>query len=231
MRRWIVVPLTLGVLALPACTGDDDGGGEQGARPAPSVIAPGKPGEPNKTLSPEEARSAVPKNEPNEADFRFVEDMVVHHSQAVVMTDLAETRASDAKVKAIAKRIAGAQRAEIDMMNTWLKRHGREPLDVPGAKGHRQGGHHGHGEHGMQHDHEGMPGMATQEQLDQLAASRGAKFDSLFLRLMIAHHEGALTMAHEVQRDGSDIRVQEMADEIIATQSAEIAKMEAMQRD
>src|SRR5690606_29320913 len=122
VRRWIVVPLTLWVLALPACTGDDDGGGEQGARPAPSVIAPGKPGEPNKTLSPEEARSAVPKNEPNEADFRFVEDMVVHHSQAVVMTDLAETRASDAKVKAIAKRIAGAQRAEIDMMNTWLKR-------------------------------------------------------------------------------------------------------------
>src|SRR5690606_25075534 len=188
----------------------------------PSVIAPGKPGEDNKTLSPEEAKSAVPKSKANEADVAFMRDMVMHHSQAVVMTDLAKTRAASGPVKGIAKRIAGAQRAEIDMMNLWLKRHGHEPLMVPGAQGYQEG--HGHGRR------QGMPGMATQKQLDELAAASGAKFDELFLKLMITHHEGALTMSREVQRKGSDTRVQEIADEIIATQTAEITKMKAMQR-
>jgi uncharacterized protein (DUF305 family) len=232
VRRWIVVPLVAAVLAVPACTGDEGDGGGQAGTSGPSVIAPGKPGEDNKTLSPEEAKSAVPKSKANEADVAFMRDMVMHHSQAVVMTDLAKTRAASGPVKGIAKRIAGAQRAEIDMMNLWLKRHGHEPLMVPGAKGYQEG--HGHGgHHGMPDshgDHEGMPGMATQKQLDELAAASGAKFDELFLKLMITHHEGALTMSREVQRKGSDTRVQEIADEIIATQTAEITKMKAMQR-
>jgi uncharacterized protein (DUF305 family) len=50
----------------------------------------------------------------------------------------------------------------------------------------------------------------------------------MFLQLMIAHHQGALTMAGEVQTKGTDVRVQEIADDVIATQAAEINRMRAM---
>ncbi|MGH3433382.1 MAG: DUF305 domain-containing protein [Thermocrispum sp.] len=229
MRRWIVVPAVLLALGVAACTGDGSGGaGEKDAAPTgPSVIAPGKPGESNKTLSPEEAASAVPDSKPNDADFSFMRDMVLHHSQAIEMTDLAADSAVARKVKGIADRIGDAQGAEIKMLNLWLKQHGREPLNVPGAKGYQPPKH---GEHGEHDEHASMPGMASEQELADLGSARGAKFDQLFLKLMITHHEGALTMARDVQQKGAAVRVQEIADEIIATQSAEIAKMRAMQR-
>ena len=70
-----------------------------------------------------------------------------------------------------------------------------------------------------------MPGMATQEQLQQLEAAKGEGFDRLWLQLMIAHHEGALAMAEEVRSSGVDVRVQEIADDVVVEQSDEIQLM------
>ena len=223
MRSWIGVPVALLLaLGLAGCTGDD--AADQGKDPGPSVIAPGKPGEPNRTLSPEEAKKSAPNNRPNDADFSYMQDMIVHHSQAIEMTELAEQSAVARQVKALAGRIAAAQGPEIDAMNRWLKTNGREPVMVPGAKGFDESDAHNHGS-----DHSGMPGMASEQEMKDLESARGAKFDQLFLKLMIVHHEGALTMAAEVQKQGSDIFVQENADHVIATQSAEIARMKEMQ--
>jgi uncharacterized protein (DUF305 family) len=74
-----------------------------------------------------------------------------------------------------------------------------------------------------------MPGMATPEQLAALRAASGADFDRLFFQLMTAHHEGALTMATEVLSTGSDVFVEEMAQEVLATQTDEIGRMRTMQ--
>lgn len=213
-----VVAATLG---LAACTGDD---GERSADGGPPVLAPGKPGEPNRTLSPEEAEKSAPKNKPNDADYAFMQDMIVHHSQAIEMTDLAAKSAVARKVKAIADRIADAQGPEIDAMNRWLEKNGRDKLNVPGAKEYDE-----HSAHEHAPDHGSMPGMAGEAEMEQLGSARGAKFDQLFLKLMIAHHEGALTMAETVQQGGTDVFVQQLADDVIATQSAEIARMQAMQ--
>src|SRR5437588_252395 len=71
----------------------------------------------------------------------------------------------------------------------------------------------------------GDPSVASDAQLAELKAASGPAFDTLFLRLMITHHEGALTMSREAQATGSDQRVQELADEVIAVQSAEINRM------
>lgn len=187
----------LAVLGLAACTSDDSAG-------APPVIVPGAPGEPNRTLSPGE-RPALPAGEPNEADVVFVSHMVLHHQQALDMAALVPERASSQSVKGIAARIADSQRVEIDALNGWLKQHGAE--------------HATHLAVGA------MPGMATSAQLDELKAASGPAFDTLFLKLMIAHHEGALTMSHEVQANGSNPRVQELADEVISVQSGEINRM------
>jgi uncharacterized protein (DUF305 family) len=73
-----------------------------------------------------------------------------------------------------------------------------------------------------------MPGMATEAQLKQLRAARGKAFDALFLKLMITHHDGAISMATEVKAQGNNIQVEEMADDVIAQQTSEISRMREM---
>jgi uncharacterized protein (DUF305 family) len=183
------------------------------ANPGP-VIVPGKPGEEAKTIAPGEA-TGIETAEPNDADKTFMRNMVVHHEQAVWMSDLAPERASSRDVKELASRISDVQGLEIDAMNRWLSEHSI-PTVNPTAPDHHSGGDHGD-----------MPGMATQEQLQQLRDAKGTSFDTLWLQLMIAHHQGALTMANEVRQHGVDVRVQEIADDVVAEQTDEIGRMRA----
>jgi uncharacterized protein (DUF305 family) len=139
--------------------------------------------------------------------------MVPHHQQALELAALAPGRAVDVGVLAIADRISAVQGAEIAMMQSWLD--GQD--DALGA-GHG-GGHGGH-------DGELHPGTATPEQVAALGAATGPAFDRMFLDLMIAHHEGALVMADAVRAGGgTDVLVSQMADDVTATQSAEISRM------
>ncbi|MGW0908885.1 DUF305 domain-containing protein [Streptomyces sp. NPDC002853] len=209
----VAVFLTAAVLALGACdSGGSDSGSEPGkkAAPGPSVIAPGKPGETAATMSAEDAaKQRTDDDTPNSADFTYTQMMITHHGQALTMTELAPKRAESTKVKRLADRIAAAQRPEIGAMKGWLKKHG-------GAK--KQQGH----------DHGTMPGMATEGQLKQLRAAKGKTFDELFLKLMITHHNGAVTMATDALSDGNNIQVEEMAADVIAQQTAEISRMRKM---
>ncbi|OMI34484.1 putative lipoprotein [Streptomyces sparsogenes DSM 40356] len=194
-----------------ALTGCEGGGGAKADSPdgsaGPSVIAPGKPGEPAKKLSAEEAAKAKDDDSPNSADFTYVRMMIQHHRQALVMTDLVADRAGSSKIKRLARRISAGQEPEIEAMKGWLRTNG-------GTADHEGG-----------HVHGDMPGMATQDQLDRLRAARGAGFDKLFLELMITHHEGAISMASDVLAQGNNVRVEEMADDVIAQQGAEIQRM------
>ena len=45
---------------------------------------------------------------------------------------------------------------------------------------------------------------------------------------MTTHHQGAITMATDVKGQGNNIRVEEMADEVIAQQTSEITRMRNM---
>lgn len=195
--------LALGVLA--GCSSEPP--------PPPSnsapVIVPGKPGEEASTIAPGDATVAEQPG-PNDADKDFVQDMIVHHLQAVYMAGLAPDRASSSDVKGLASRIHDVQGPEVDMMNRWLSQHSVPTVNPDAPHGHSGGA---------------MPGMATDEQLDALKNASGAAFDQLFLQLMITHHEGALAMADEVRKNGVDVRVQEIADDVTAEQSDEIRTM------
>ncbi len=119
------------------------------------MLAPGRPGEPARTLSPEEAAAAVPEDTPNAADFSYMRMMVVHHRQALVMTALAPDRAASQQVKNLAARIEAAQGPEIAAMQAWLETHraheaGRRerpvrgsPLPHPPHTAHPSGSPHG----------------------------------------------------------------------------------------
>ncbi|MGV2920295.1 DUF305 domain-containing protein [Streptomyces alfalfae] len=209
-RTYALATLVTAVLVLGGCDSgpDADAGGE--ASPGPSVIAPGKPGESAATLSAKDAAERRADDDtPNSADFAYAQMMIEHHGQALTMTGLAPERASSAEVKRLASRIGAAQKPEIGAMKRWLKSHG----------GPRE-------QHG--HDHATMPGMASEAQLRQLRAARGETFDQLFLKLMITHHSGAVTMAADALSEGNNIQVEEMANDVIAQQTSEIGRMRKM---
>jgi uncharacterized protein (DUF305 family) len=202
----------LAVFGLGAC--DSGGTADSAGSPGPSVIAPGKPGEANRTLSAQDAdERRADDDTPNSADVDYARMMIQHHSQALKMTELVPDRAESGKLERLAERIAAAQGPEISAMRGWLKEHGKKETE-PGG---------GHG-----HDHAAMPGMATEAQLKKLRAARGKAFDQLFLTLMITHHQGAITMATDVKAQGNNVRIEEMADDVVAQQTSEISRMRGM---
>ncbi|MEU6811563.1 DUF305 domain-containing protein [Streptomyces sp. NPDC046831] len=202
--------LCLVVLALGGCDSEPDTTSSPAKGPA--VIVPGEPGGANRTMSAEDAeRQRADDDSPNSADKAYVRMMIEHHSQALLMTGLVPDRAGSAQVGRLAERIAAAQGPELAALRSWQKTHGGEEA---------AGGH--------DHDHAAMPGMATREQLDQLRAARGEAFDELFLKLMITHHQGAVTMATDVKAHGNNVQVEEMADDVVAQQTSEITRMRDM---
>jgi uncharacterized protein (DUF305 family)/polyhydroxyalkanoate synthesis regulator phasin len=181
-----------------------------------AIIQPGAPGEPAKELSAEEA-SAIADTSYSSDDVKFMQDMIPHHAQAVEMSALVSERTNSESLVDIAGRIDASQADEIQFMENWLADRGE---DLPSAHAH-------HGTH-MSHE---MMGMATPEQMADLAASEGVAFDELFLTLMIRHHEGALTMVEDLlAQPGSayDPVLFEFITDIQNDQSAEIERMNDM---
>ncbi|MFE7932695.1 DUF305 domain-containing protein [Streptomyces sp. NPDC057456] len=210
VRRAPLVSASL-LLALAVAGCDSGPDTDSGAASGPSVIAPGKPGETNRTLSAQDAaEQRADDDTPNSADVAYARMMIQHHAQALEMTELAPKQAESKAVKGLASRIGAAQGPEIQAMKGWLTTYGED-------------------ETGGEHDHPAMPGMATEAQLTQLRAAHGKAFDALFLTLMITHHEGALTMAADVKAQGNNVRIEEMADDVIAQQTSEITRMRGMQ--
>ncbi|MEV0807683.1 DUF305 domain-containing protein [Micromonospora sp. NPDC050200] len=180
------------------------------AADGPAVIVPGRPGESAVARPAGEVRdTASPRY--NSLDVWFVRMMIPHHQQALEMAELAEGRAGSPQVKAVADRIRGAQGPEIGMMRGWLSARGL-PTEVPG------------------HDHGAMRGMQSPEAIRRLADARGAEFDRLFVQMMTAHHQGAVTMATDLLSVGADQQLNEFANSVATEQSVEIGRMRELVR-
>ncbi len=160
------------------------------------------------------------------ADVKFMQGMIAHHGQALVMAALAPTNGARADVRVLAARIAVAQQDEIDLMQTWLRDRGEK---VPDAHaGHDMAGHD---MGGMTMSMPMMPGMLSAAQVAEVKAARGADFDRLFLTYMIQHHEGAITMVQELfstPGGGQELNVWKFAAEVEADQGSEIDRMRVM---
>ncbi|MFF0153009.1 DUF305 domain-containing protein [Micromonospora sp. NPDC005203] len=170
-----------------------------------TVIAPGRPGEVAATRAAHEVRDAGPAPH-NSLDVLFVRMMIPHHAQALAMAELAADRAADPDIRAIAERIRASQGPEMGMMRGWLQTRGLPP-EVEG------------------HDHGAMRGMQSPDAMRQLAASRGPGFDRLFVRMMTAHHKGAIEMATNLLTVGSDLTLNEFATSVATEQTVEIDRM------
>jgi len=184
--------------------------------PAPTspVVQLGAPGEPNETLSPEDAAKQLEVPTFVEADSDFMLDMMAHHDQALVMTGYVDDRTTDRDIRLLAERMRISQEDEMTMMTRWLQ---DRYIPVNDASGHA-------------HDGDTMPGMLTDEQLADLEAATDAEFDRLFLRSMIQHHEGALQMVGELYAagGGNESEVDGFARHVESDQGIEIARMQQM---
>jgi uncharacterized protein (DUF305 family) len=153
------------------------------------------------------------------ADVSFMSGMIHHHAQAVLMAGWAPTHEASPSLRALCERIVVGQRDEIALMQRWLQdRH----ESIPDPAHDRMPGM----ERLVM-----MPGMVTAEQLVQLDQARGPEFDRLFLRFMIQHHQGAITMVNQLfgsHGGGEEETVFRFASDVYADQSTEIDRMRKM---
>ena len=159
------------------------------------------------------------------ADVRFMQGMIGHHAQAIVMARWAPTHGARADVRILAERIAVAQQDEITTMQRWLRER-RET--VPDANAHHE--HAGMNMPGMSMPPM-MPGMLTADQFAKLDAARGVAFDRLFLNYMIQHHQGAVTMVTQllaVPAAAQDDDIFRFAADVNVDQTTEIDRMRVM---
>jgi len=215
LRASMVAAMALATLATSACTPAR----APAAPPAPTTAATS----PAPAASPVSAASPVPARAPNEADVNFVTGMIGHHAQALVMAGWAPSHGASASVRVLCERIINEQRDEIALMQTWLRDRGLPVAEAkPGPMRMKM--------NGMEHDML-MPGMLTEDQMKELDAARGAEFDRLFLKYMIQHHQGAVTMVQELfDTNGAaqEQSVYKLASDVSADQTSEITRMKKM---
>lgn len=175
------------------------------------------------------AAAGTPGTDSPEAGF--ARDMQVHHGQAVEMAMEIYRTTDDPDIQVLAYDIATAQSAQkgefFDWLVTWdLPQSGGPLMAWMADSSHAHGG----GPTASDEELRAEMGMATADELTALREATGRDADCLFLELMIRHHEGALPMAQALVQLGTDGRALQVANGVIATQSAEIDLMRSLQR-
>lgn len=191
------------LLGLSACTTDEDSTADDSAAAVETT-----------TTSQEAATGeAEESGQHSEADVMFAQMMIPHHQQAIEMSDIILSKDGvPGQVVELAEEIKAAQGPEIEQLTTWLEQWDEpvEPEDMGG------------------HDMSQMEGMLSEEDLQQLADAPGPEAAELFLNQMIAHHEGAVTMAEDEIANGTYQPAIDLAQTIIDTQQEEIDTMRQM---
>ena len=158
-----------------------------------------------------------------EADVFFMQGMISHHAQAIIMARWAPTHGASPSVRVLCERIINAQGDEIALMQQWLRdRRQTVPEAKPAPMKMMM--------NGMMHEMM-MPGMLSPGQMTQLEAAHGTEFDRLFLTFMIQHHKGAVSMVSDLFATagaGQDELTFKFASDVNVDQTTEIARMEQM---
>lgn len=144
------------------------------------------------------------------ADVQFMQGMIAHHAQAIVMSRMAETNGASPQVLKLSRKIDQSQLPEIQIMQDWLRRYEQFAPDTSSW-------------HGMR-----MDGMLTDEELAVMEKARGVEFDRLFLTGMIKHHAGAIKMVEDLFKTpgaGQEVDANVFANDVATTQTAEIGIM------
>jgi len=147
------------------------------------------------------------------ADVEFMQGMIAHHAQAIVMSRMAESHGANPQVLKLSNKIDQSQVPEIRIMQGWLQRNHQYVPDTSSW-------------HNVM-----MSGMLTPEQLKELDAARGVEFDRAYLQMMIQHHAGALRMVDDLFNSslaGQEVDVNVFANDVVTAQTIEIGIMQKL---
>ena len=214
------------MVALSACNTAADKPADQSASSktqaeAPAIVQPGAPGQGSTVVS---SVPAFRDAKFTEADTTFMQGMIHHHNQALLMVAMIPTHTKTPELIAMGQKIQLSQSGEMQAMKDWLVARKQNPpvimpdgsakMEMPGMAGHMM-------EMGP------MPGMLTAAEMKALDAARGATFDELFLTGMIKHHKGALGMVAEIREagGGKETNIGDFLNQVDNDQRMEIVRM------
>ncbi|MEU4191649.1 DUF305 domain-containing protein [Kribbella sp. NPDC026611] len=140
----------------------------------------------------------------------FASEMILHHQQAAQMSSMAAYQANSSSVKKLAAQLDVVRAAEVKQLSAWLTGWGAK---IPEQS----------------HSHEvSLPGVMTEDEWSEVGRAEGLAFDRLWLRMMIRHHQGAITMAKAGERAGQNSAVVALAKKMQVDQTAEVAAMQQL---
>jgi uncharacterized protein (DUF305 family) len=158
----------------------------------------------------------------NAVDIGFLQDMLDHHDQALVISNLYLDNNADGDAAPYAREVVMFQTRDIGWMEDWLAEEGYsrgEPdrmamvwMDEPTPVAE-------------------MRGMQTPERLSELSEARGAEADLLFFEIMTDHHLGGVHMADAAAANGSREEITDFAEAVSRNQRIEVVEYRsAMER-
>lgn len=156
------------------------------------------------------------------AEAGFARDMSTHHAQAVEMGMWAYQKATNDEVRQMGYDIALTQQAQIGMMSIWLKDWHLEPTGSRPKMAWMPDGTKELSPDGL------MPGMATDDQLEQLHNATGKDVDILFCQLMLRHHLGGIHMIDGVLQESHNSMVRQLAQTMKNNQQADVATLQRL---
>ena len=174
------------------------------------IIQPNSPGKDSIEIDKERAIS-IANTSYNLQDVIFLQMMILHHEQALVLSRLVPSRTNTENIVDLASRIDSSQEDEILFMNSWLEERGEVSID-----------------HNNHHKMMKMSGMASDSDIARLEDLDGVEFDRLFLKLMINHHDGALEMVDDLRDQAGtayDPILNEFISDLVNDQAIEIERM------
>tara|TARA_X000000950_G_scaffold82822_2_gene104201 strand:+ start:10987 stop:13131 length:2145 start_codon:yes stop_codon:yes gene_type:complete len=175
------------------------------------IIKPGAPGQ-NSEIIGEEQAIQIADSSYTKADVNFLQGMIMHHEQAILMSSFVESRTNSKNINDLAGRIDASQKDEIDFMQAWLGERDEQTTGMMKM----------------------MRGMATEYQLKELQDSLGVDFDRQFLQLMINHHDGAVEMVEELRGyrgSAYDPVLNQFVSDLVNDQGVEIERMNLLLTD
>lgn len=154
----------------------------------------------------------------NKVDTGFLQDMRIHHEQAVTMSVvyLGASKNGDALLRTIAREIMIDQSKESGRMAQMLRMFSESETNESEIAMTWMG---------MPMPLDEMTGMASDAELQTLYKSRDAVADKIFATLMIAHHKGGVDMAKYVVDHGKNPEVVALAETIVKYQNSEINEL------
>lgn len=163
-------------------------------------------GGPSSTAPPTTMSTTATPADHNQADVTFAQNMIVHHQQAVAMSDMVLAKQDiDPRVLNLANQIKAAQGPEIHTMQGWLAQWGVEAPSSSAAA---------------------MPGMMSDQDMAALKKAQGVDASKTFLSQMIQHHQGAIAMAQNEISTGQNPDTIALAKSISTTQQQQIKTMQ-----